>query len=168
MRLRSRAFVFRDHTGESFVYVSVELGQITQAVVLEVVKQLQASPLCHKRYTMENVMLNATHTHCAPGGLSHYTLYNLHPPQKGFDVHNFKTVTSGIVASILRAHVNIQPAHVRIAKGKCLGASVNRSPEAYDRNPLEERQRYDENVDSEMVLLRIDAEDGQALGMINW
>jgi neutral ceramidase len=48
------------------------------------------------------------------------------------------------------------------------GASVNRSPEAYDKNPLEERQQYDENVDSEMVLLRIDDVDGKPLGMLNW
>ena len=48
------------------------------------------------------------------------------------------------------------------------GASINRSPVPYLENPAEERALYGENVDEQMLLLRIDGTDGRPIGMINW
>ena len=108
------------------------------------------------------------------GGLSHFALYNQHPPLTGFDRRNFQVVVSGacwgvhelsgqvsgIVIAIKRAYFNLRDCELRMATGKVVGASLNRSPEAYLANPSSERAQYTEDVDSIMQLLRIDGTDG--------
>jgi neutral ceramidase len=101
MRLRSRAFVFHDVIEDSyFTFVSVDTGCITEAVTQTVIRRLQtmaqehptSSSYHHDRplflpdtFQSNNVMLSATHTHCAPGGLSEFPIYSMHPPLKGFE-----------------------------------------------------------------------------------
>jgi len=168
MRLRSRAFVFQD-LERIFTFVSVDVGAISEIVRQTVVRRLQDEQDIPKdTFQLENVMLSATHTHCAPGGLFHFFLYSMHPPLKGFDRQNFNCVVNGIVASIVRAYRNLQPGCIRIAKGSCLGASINRSSEAYYANPLEEREKYKYDTDKDMTLWRLDGDNGYPIGMINW
>jgi neutral ceramidase len=47
------------------------------------------------------------------------------------------------------------------------GAGVNRSLIAYRENPQDERDRYSENTNTAMTLLKFVGSDGP-LGMINW
>lgn len=170
MRLRARAFVFYHRpTKKACVYVCCDLGMISEWVTQTVISRLAVHPSVPKnRYTRENVMISATHTHCAPGGMSHYFLYSMHPPLRGADRQNFECVVAGIVESIVRAHNNLQPGFLRVAKGDCLNASVNRSEEAYNANPEEERAKYKHNTDKEMTLWRMDGVNGFPIGMINW
>ncbi|RHY83933.1 hypothetical protein DYB35_004114 [Aphanomyces astaci] len=176
MRLRSRAFVFHDDSTsvaddetKHFAFVSVDTGCISELITQSVIARLQAHDDVFPSSTFQthNVMLSATHTHCAPGGLSEYPLYSMHPPLKGFDKQNFECVVAGIVKSIVRAYRNLQPGVIRVARGDCLGASINRSVEAYNANPIEERQQYAHNTDKEMTLWRLDGTDGFPIGMIN-
>ena len=101
--LAARAFAFHvPSTGQRAVFLSADLGQVTLAVTSKVVEELSLIGLgC---YTEENITLSATHTHCSPGGLSHYTLYNAHPPLRGFHPQYFGAVVKGIVKSIRMAH----------------------------------------------------------------
>ncbi|KAF0683235.1 Aste57867_24667 [Aphanomyces stellatus] len=169
MRLRSRAFVF-EHDDAFFTFVSVDTGCITESVTQTVLARLQNHAFLFPETTFkaQNVLLSATHTHCAPGGLSEYALYSLHPPLKGFHEQNFECVVTGIVKSIVRAYRNLRPGAIRVARGECLGASINRSVEAYNANPLEERMRYKHDTDKDMTLWRLDGDDGYPIGMINW
>lgn len=170
MRLRARAFAFHHAPSDTHcVYVCADLGMVSEWVTQTVLERLAR----HKDipagiYTRENVMLSATHTHCSPGGLSHYFIYSVHPPLRGADRQNFECVVDGIVHAIVRAHGNLQPAFVRTATGTCLGASVNRSVEAYLANPPSERAQFEHNTDKEMTLWRFDGVDGFPIGMINW
>ncbi|DBA00022.1 TPA: LOW QUALITY PROTEIN: hypothetical protein N0F65_002025 [Lagenidium giganteum] len=170
MRLRARTFAFFDkRSGKHCVYVCADLGMVSEWVTQTVVKRLADHPSVPKgTYTLENVMISATHTHCSPGGLSHYFIYSMHPPLRGADRQNFECVVNGIVHSIVRAYGNLQPAFIRVAKGKCLGASVNRSEEAYNANPIEEREQYEYDTDKDMTLWRFDGVNGFPIGMINW
>ncbi|TMW56576.1 hypothetical protein Poli38472_006586 [Pythium oligandrum] len=170
MRLRARAFAFRhEPTGSACVYVCCDLGMISEWVTQTVISRLSVHPAIPKAaYSRENVMLSATHTHCAPGGMSHYVIYSMHPPLRGADRQNFECVVDGIVEAIVRAHNNLQPGFIRVAKGECLNASVNRSEDAYNANPEEERARYKHNIDKEMTLWRLDGVNGYPIGMINW
>jgi neutral ceramidase len=170
MRLRARAFAFyHESTKKHCVYVSADLGMISEWVTQTVLTRLATHPkIPEGAYTRNNVMISATHTHCAPGGLSHYVIYSLHAPLRGADRQNFECVVNGIVESIVRAYRFLQPGTIRIAKGNCLGASVNRSLEAYMANPKEERAKYAYNTDKEMTLWRFDGIDGTEIGMINW
>merc|ERR1712107_427914 len=96
------------------------------AVTMEVVLRLQSR--CAGRYGEANLLICATHTHCAPGGLSRHGLYSLHPPLKGFDGHHFEHVVSGIVEAVVEAENQMVPAVLQVAQGDIDGASVNRSP----------------------------------------
>ena len=119
-------------------------------------------------YHEENTTISATHTHCGPGGLSHYPIYNAHPPLSGFHQKNFDCVTDGIIRAIQTAHNTAQPGSLRLAKGRLEGASVNRQPESYLMNPESERAKYTDDVDREMTLLRLEDNQGKAIGCLNW
>ncbi|GMF29087.1 unnamed protein product [Phytophthora fragariaefolia] len=170
MRLRARAFAFHEpQTHSHLAFVCAELGLVSEWVTQAVVQRLEAHPeLPRGAYSRQNVMISATHTHCAPGGLSHYFIYSVHPPLHGADRQNFECVVAGIVEAVVRAHRNLQPAVIRVAAGVCLGASVNRSSDAYMANPEQERARYEYDTDKVMTLWRFDGLDGYPIGMINW
>ena len=169
MRLRSRAFAFQYKSQHHFIFISVDIGIMTECVTHRVLQLLENEDRIPKNiYSRENVILSAVHTHCAPGGLSHFGIYSHHPPLRGFDAQNFEVVVSGIVESIVRAYSNLQPGIIRVSSGDCLGASVNRSLDAYNANPQEERDEYQFDTDKEMVLWRLDGTDGFPIGMINW
>ncbi|MCY1074344.1 neutral/alkaline ceramidase [Archangium lansingense] len=164
-RLRSRAFVISSPcNGKRAVFVSADLGQVFQGVRQQVVEKLRAK--YGNLYTDENVLLSATHTHSGPGGHSHYALYNL--TTLGYDKQGFDAIVDGIFQSIVRAHDNLAPGSIRVASGDLLNASINRSPEAYLRNPATERAQYTHDTDKRMTLLRLQGDDGSEVGLINW
>jgi neutral ceramidase len=181
-RLRSRAFVIvSPRTGKRVVFVSADLVHLYQAVKQGVVAKLQAHPELKGLYTDENVLLSATHTHAGPGGFSHYDLYNLSfripglqgpkdvPELRvlGFVRHNYEAIVDGIYASIVQAHQNLAPGHIRRVTGELEGASHNRSRDAYARNPQADREGRPD-VDTTMTLLRLDRPDGAPVGVITW
>lgn len=88
---------------------------------------------------MDNVMISATHTHSAPGGFLMHTLFDI--SSFGFSNQTFQAITSGIVKSISKAHKNLQKGKLFLTKGEVLNANINRSPNAYEANPKEERDR---------------------------
>ncbi|AKJ00325.1 neutral ceramidase [Archangium gephyra] len=164
-RLRSRAFVIASPcNGKRAVFVSADLGQVFQGVRQQVVEKLRAR--YGTLYTDDNVLLSATHTHSGPGGHSHYALYNL--TVLGYDKQGFDAIVDGIFQSIVRAHDNLAPGTIRVASGDLLDASINRSPEAYLRNPATERAQYAYDTDKRMTLLRLQGDDGREVGLINW
>lgn len=165
LRLYSRAFVIASPcNGRRVAFVSADLGELFQSVKQQVVERLRAK--LGDVYSDDNVLLSATHTHAGVGGFSHYTLYNL--TTFGFVPQNFEAIVSGIVDSILRANARLAEGSLRLASGDLRGASANRSPDAYLRNPADERARYPEDVDPRMTLLRLTRADGHELGLVNW
>jgi len=165
MRLWARAFAIASPAqSREVVIVSADLGMIFQAVKQEVVARLQRQ--FGTIFDERNVLLTATHTHSGPGGHSHYLLYNA--VSGGFDQQNFEVVVEGIVAAIVQAHRALQPGMIKLAEGELLGASLNRSREAYLKNPPAEIARYGDEVDRQMTLLRFEDAAGQPIGMLNW
>ncbi len=163
-RLRARAFVVASGcTGKRVAFVSADLLSISQAVKQGVVEKLAAR--YGSLYSDENVMLSATHTHAGPGGYIDYALYNL--TVLGFDRQNYDAVVEGIYQAIVRAHEGAVPGRARRAEGQLAGASVNRSREAFLRNPAGEIAGAAE-TDQAMTLVRFDALDGRELGAVNW
>jgi neutral ceramidase len=164
-RLYSRAFVIADpRNGKRVVFVSADLCFIPQAVKQKVVARLRS--VYGTIYGDQNVLLSATHTHSGPGGASHYALYNL--TILGFSSENLNVIVNGIYNSIVRANGNLAEGTIKIARGDLLNASINRSPEAYNLNPLAERAAYSYNTDKQMVLLKLQKTTGQEIGLIDW
>ncbi|MEH6909693.1 MAG: neutral/alkaline non-lysosomal ceramidase N-terminal domain-containing protein [Oceanicoccus sp.] len=164
IRLKSRAFIFIDPVSKKrLVFTSVDIGSIEHNVVLEVVDRLQAR--FAGLYTLDNLILSATHTHAGPAGYWHTrTEFGL---SGSFYKTHFERIVSGIVSSIVLAHENIQPGQIMINKGNVEGAGANRSMAAYNANPAEERARYGSPMDTEMTLLKLVGKDGP-IGLVNW
>lgn len=168
-RIFSRAFIIasQSNSNNRVVFISADLGAIFQSVKLEVVKKLKQK--YGSLYTNDNVMLTATHTHVGSGGLSHYTLYQIASADTslaGYSSQNFKAVVDGIVSSIERAHGNLTVGSVDLVQGELLGASVNRSLDGYNQNL--DKNQYSNDTNKAMTLLRLTADNGEELGMINW
>ncbi len=164
IRLKSRAFIFVDPaSGNRLVLTSVDIGSIEHNVVLEVVDRLQER--FGDVYSLDNIILTATHTHAGPAGYWHSrTEFGL---SGSFYKKHFERIVSGIVTSIVRAHENIQPGQILINKGQVEGAGANRSMAAYNANPAEERARYESPMDKEMTLLKL-VGPGGPIGLVNW
>lgn len=159
----ARSFVVADGAGRRVAFVSVEVDFITQAVHQEVLRQLAAR--YGDRYTDANVVLTATHTHSGPGGFSHYTLYNL--TTLGFERRTFEAISTGIVRSVAAADADQAPGTVKIATGTLHGANVNRSLEAFRRNPPSDQARFPDAVDERMSVLRFE-QSGRPVGMLSF
>ena len=165
IRQRSRAFVIAqaDNPDQRLVFVSADLGSIDHHITLEVVERLQQR--FGNRYTLDNVIISATHTHSGPGG------YWQSRSDSGLDggLYNehFDAIAAGITASIVKADDDLQPGTIFINSGRVANAGANRSAVAYLENPPAERSRYSENTNTEMLLLKF-VDDSGAIGMLNW
>ena len=165
IRQRSRAFIIvqADDAAQRLVFVSADLGSIDHHMTLEVVERLQQH--YGKTYTLDNVIVSATHTHAGPSG------YWQSRTDTGLDgghyPEHFDAIVTGITESIVQAHDDLQPGNILISKGRVADAGVNRSAIAYQENPQSERDRYSENTNTAMTLLKFVGNDGP-LGTINW
>ena len=158
----ARAFVFDDGT-ERVVYVVADIGMFFQATVEAILEALARR--FSGSYDASNVVLTATHTHCGPGGHGHHALYNI--TTKGFHARTFDRIVDGVVDAISLAHDDLAPATAILNRGELRDASVNRSQDAFDLNPADDREHFPGSVDPMTTLLRIERE-GELVGAINW
>ncbi|XP_040831713.1 neutral ceramidase [Ochotona curzoniae] len=164
-RLYSRAFIVAESDGSNrVVFVSIEIGMVSQRLRLEVLNRLQSK--YGSLYRRDNVILSGTHTHSGPAGYFQYTVFVI--ASEGFSNRTFEYMVNGIVKSIEIAHENLKPGKIFINKGIVDGAQINRSPYSYLQNPQSERARYSSNTDKEMVVLKMVDLDGDDLGLISW
>lgn len=160
------------------VLVNAEICFYTLALKHEIVKRLQiARP--NAGYNDDNVLLSAQHTHSAPGGYSHYLLYNLTIP--GFQPQVFEKYVSGTVSAILQAEANLIPANMRYAETDFAPeeeVAFNRSLPAFNANS-EITQAFGEHeahlaIDRTLKMLRFDEYVAQEktpekpIGAVNW
>ncbi len=165
-RLRSRAFVIREaDSNRRVAIVTIDQMSVADAITTAVLEKLQAR--YGSLYTNANTLIAATHTHSAPGGYSHYVLYDTFS-SKGFSQQNFNVIVEGIYQSIVEAHQNLAPATIAIGTGDLDDASISRSRDAYLLNPVTERRRHSHDVDKTMTLLKFTGIDGTPIGVINW
>lgn len=163
-RQYARAFIFVDPaTQRRVVEVVADIGLMFQSIFLEVLRRLKTK--YGDLYSDHNVLIHATHTHVAPGGTSGHLMVDI--TTQGFRDIMFEANVSGIVAAIERAHDDVQPAQLTLAKGTLSGASANRSRQAWEQNPESDRANFPDAIDPHNVTLHIER-NGQPVGFINW
>ncbi len=163
-RQRSRAFVVVDRaSGKRVVYVNADLAMIFQSVRQGVMARLKER--YGSLYGEENVLLSATHTHSGPGGYSHNVAYNL--SVLGFQKETYRAIVDGITESVAEAHEDLRPGAMSLGTGALTNASVNRSREAFDRNPAADRAAFPDAIDPAMTVLRFRQGEKDA-GAISW
>uniref|UniRef100_A0A8C3LWY5 Neutral ceramidase n=1 Tax=Chrysolophus pictus TaxID=9089 RepID=A0A8C3LWY5_CHRPC len=164
-RLYSRAFIVAEpNDSRRVVFVSIDIGMVSQRLRLEVLKELKSK--YGELYRRDNVILSGTHTHSGPGGYFQYTLFWI--TSKGLIKPNLDAIVNGIVKSIDIAHQNMKRGRLFLNRGVVENSQINRSPYSYLQNPASERSRYSTNTDKEMVMLKMVDENGHDLGLISW
>ncbi|XP_066146802.1 neutral ceramidase isoform X2 [Euwallacea fornicatus] len=164
LRQYARAFIFDDGTNR-VLYVSADACMISHGLRNAVIERLQEA--YGDTYTFENFVLSGTHTHGAPGGFLMDVLYDI--SQLGFCKETLDAFANGIFRAIQRAHSNMVEARLFINAAEIINANINRSPAAYEKNPQEERDKYEYNTDKTLRQLKITrTSDDQVIGAINW
>ncbi|GIV43741.1 MAG: hypothetical protein KatS3mg035_0864 [Bacteroidia bacterium] len=139
--LFARAVVI-EYEKEKVAIVVTETATVTLAMRQMVLKQLKKN-YSHLGLHEKNVMLLATHTHSAPGGNSHYLLYNVTIP--GYSQEVTETYVNGIIEAIVEADKNKEKAFIYFGKSAFkpdIPVAFNRAIEAWNQNP--ENEKYDE------------------------
>ncbi|WP_158885782.1 neutral/alkaline ceramidase [Amycolatopsis anabasis] len=162
LRTRARAYLVAAGV-KRIVFVNADLGAIFQSVHQGVLARLAGE--FGSLYTEQNVLLNATHTHSACGGDSHYAAYDL--SILGFQEQVYEAVVSGIVEAITAAHRNLKPGRITIGRTELTDASVNRSRTAFELNPPEDKAHFPLSIDPAVTVLRF-SQGGRDVGAITW
>ncbi|KAJ3195270.1 hypothetical protein HDU82_002180, partial [Entophlyctis luteolus] len=186
LRLKARAFVFAGTNSQRVAFVSVDLGKllvnpimsiytISQALNSHRMKELVVSKLQDAlgsegtQYSLENIMISATHTHAGPGGYNDDFLYQA--LTFGFISETRNTIASGVADAIIQAHNQIASqtgaSKVLLNQGTVDNASINRSNKSYLNNPAEERALYAKTIDNWMTELVFSNSTGLQ-GVLNW
>ncbi|MDO5769190.1 MAG: neutral/alkaline ceramidase [Psychrobacter sp.] len=159
-RQHARAFLIGDGEREILMVV-LDTGAMTQALHQAIIKQLKAH--YPGRFGEDNVMITATHTHSAPGGISHYTLYGL--TTRGFQGPTFDAMLNGTLRAIDRAVASEAPGQLSFGTNQLFNAGVQRSRTAYVNNP--EARDNPDGIDPLMQVIRFE-KDGKDIAAINW
>ncbi len=163
-RLFARAFVIAEpNGGKRVAFVCADLGSVTHELHREVVERLERQ--FGGLYSLDNVIISATHTHSGPGGYWHYGANS--PLGGGFHAEHFEVLAGGITAAVAAAHAALEPGKILVNEGDLFDAGAQRSLPAYMQNPAEEREQYPANTDTLMTLLRFAGRSGD-VGSLNW
>jgi len=169
-RLYSRAFIVGDvrEPKDRFVYLVLDTQSGDTAVRYGVLDGLKAlGPEYATTYGQKNVAVTGTHSHSGPGAWLNYLLPQI--TSKGFDKQSYQAIVDGAILSIRRAHESVALGYLSFGSIELLDANINRSPYAYQANPLEERQKYEYDVDKTLTMLKFQrAGDGLNLGVLTW
>uniref|UniRef100_A0A3Q1FSR3 Neutral ceramidase n=1 Tax=Acanthochromis polyacanthus TaxID=80966 RepID=A0A3Q1FSR3_9TELE len=127
-----------DDGSRRVVFVTADVGMISQRVRLEV----------HANYML--------------------TTCKQHTNNKLTKPTTCSTPTTSGFQSIDRAHQNMRPGRIYRNQGELDHNSINRSPHSYLNNPEDERLRYKDNTDNQVLVLKftdLDGDDFFGLGV---
>lgn len=168
-RLYSRAFIIGSPTdaNERIAYLVLDTQSGDTAIRNGILEGLLALGPEYSVYGKNNVAVTGTHSHAGPGAWLNYLLPQI--TSLGFDKQSYQAIVDGALLSIQRAHEGLELGTVRAGSAKIEDANINRSLFAYLANPKVERDRYTDDVDKTMTLLRFNrASDGKSIGILNW
>jgi neutral ceramidase len=157
-RLLANAYVLADAAGAKLAIVNVDLGGLPGEVHEAVAKRIAPFTGIGR----EQLLISATHTHGAGGGLWQYQGYALLAGDE-FEPRIFEAVVAGITRSILEAYSRLRPARLAVGQGTITNANHNRRKSAWDLNP--EASSESPNA-YRLFVIRVDTTDGIPLGVI--
>jgi neutral ceramidase len=168
-RLYSRAFIVGepDVAANRWVYLVLDTQSGDTAVRDGILEGLKNFGPEYAMYGPHNIAVTGTHSHSGPGAWLNYLLPQI--TSRGFSKESYEAIVQGTLLSIQRAHQSLTPGNITVGKTRSEGANINRSLYAYLANPEAERQRYKDDVDKDLTLLRLTrSSDGKDIGVLTW
>jgi neutral ceramidase len=154
-----------------FVFINLELCFITQALT-DAVWKLFCLEFPHHILTKDHIIFTAQHTHSAPSGYTHYTIYNT--PTEGFSAQVLKKIVYGVIDCLKISHANFSPSKIFLKSGEFpldISISFNRSLNAHNNNQ-EINHRYSKREQNRAVTRKmnlLEFQDQQGLsGVITY
>ncbi|MCP4146762.1 MAG: hypothetical protein GY757_03335 [bacterium] len=160
MRLKSRAIVLQDSNGQRVALVQLDLGAASRLLHRKVARRL--APL---GFGPENLLMAASHTHAAQGGIFGSAFYNkVGSGRSGFYPQLVDWLVERIAYSVERAVSGMVDA--RIAAGSVLvkELSRNRSHRAWEANYENTADAPYQYLIPEVFVLRVDRLVNEATG----
>jgi neutral ceramidase len=160
-----RTFWIKSQSGQNqFIFINLEVCFITQALV-DLVWENIKSDFSHHNLDRSQIIFTAQHTHSAPSGFTHYTVYNT--PTEGFSAQVLKTLHLGVIDSLKLAEQKFIPSTLTLKKGQfklATDISFNRSLGAHNNNeeiitPFKKSEQ-NQAVDRQMNILEFKDEKG--------
>jgi neutral ceramidase len=160
-----RTFWIKSETSSNqFIFINLEICFITQALVDDVWSKVKEVFPAHN-IERNQIIFTAQHTHSAPSGYTHYTIYNT--PTEGFSSTVLDTISLGIIDSLRKAEKEFIPTVLTLKKGivsNDIDISYNRSLKAHNNNeeikvPFKKEDQH-KAVDKEMNVLEFSDEKG--------
>ncbi|KAJ3412868.1 hypothetical protein HDV05_008804 [Chytridiales sp. JEL 0842] len=175
LRLNARAFIFASsiQKRQRVVYVSLDTGftsNRSREMALTILRKMLGEEDA-SLYTLENLLVSATHTHSGPGGTPDDFMYQI--TSLGVVEGEREAIALGIAQAVYRAHLDLEKNGAgtdwKVVRGELEGAGVNRSKKAYLNNPEAERAGYGKDVDTGMDLVAVrDQESKRLRGVVSW
>lgn len=168
MPIHARAVVIKAPGARPFGLVCLEICSVAQAVrdaILERVRRRFAE------WSEDDLIVCATHTHCAPGGHYHDVLYSV--ASLGWYPHVLERYADGAADAVIEAATSLKPGRIRYAEGVVpveKPVAFNRSIAAWNRNPDVTKYTFTERaraLDRTMRHYRFEDLDGRFLGCVN-
>ncbi|KAF5985790.1 alkaline ceramidase [Fusarium coicis] len=168
-RLYSRAFIVGnpDEPGEIFVYLVLDTQSGDTAVRRGILEGIAALGSEYSVYTSDNVAVTGTHSHAGPAGWNNYLMPQI--SALGFNQQAYQAIVDGAVLSVKRAHENLAKGRLSVGKIRIEDVNINRSLYAYQANPKSERDKYQDEVDKELTMLKFTRNsDNKVTGVLTW
>ncbi|KAL7567820.1 hypothetical protein ACA910_000568 [Epithemia clementina (nom. ined.)] len=169
----------------SICFVSIDTCMTSDALPTRVLDRLDELLSSESDGTIPNLCqlgsltISATHTHSGPAGFLQYALYQIQ--SMGFIPKVVDILVEGIAQALFKAHRHLKPGSILVSEGYLYGASINRSPTSYLKNPEKERDEYIKEGDTDKRMLQLVFEcsttnnpaetvavDRQLVGVLNW
>ncbi|KAF5253221.1 hypothetical protein FANTH_1817 [Fusarium anthophilum] len=168
-RLYSRAFIVGnpDEPEERFVYLVLDTQSGDTAIRRGILEGIAALGSEYSVYTTDNVAVTGTHSHAGPAGWNNYLMPQI--SALGFNKQAYQAIVDGAVLSVKRAHENLAKGRLSVGKIRIEDVNINRSLYAYQANPKSERDKYQDEVDKELTMLKFTRDsDNKVAGVLTW
>ncbi|KAF5618716.1 alkaline ceramidase [Fusarium sp. NRRL 52700] len=168
-RLYSRAFIVGnpDEPKERFVYLVLDTQSGDTAIRRGILEGIAALGSEYSVYTTDNVAVTGTHSHAGPAGWNNYLMPQI--SALGFNQQAYQAIVDGAVLSVKRAHESLTKGRLSVGKIRIEDVNINRSLYAYQANPKSERDKYQDEVDKELTMLKFTRDsDNKVTGVLTW
>jgi len=170
--IHSRALILgTPESEERLIIIHADLGGIFHPMHQTLYQKIKEN--LYPDFKIGQLLISASHTHCAPSGLSHYPLYMF--PSPGFNPDFFDFIIDRMYESVVEAKNNETLCTINVKNGAFepyVPVAFNRALSAYNSNK-DIQQKYDVSqtnlaLNRDMALMSFVDRNGKAIGLMNW
>lgn len=171
-QLYSRVVSIKEpESGKQIIYLHADLGGIFLPVRNGLIEKIKTN--LYPNFDEASLIMTASHTHCAPSGMSHYASYMMAGP--GYFPELVAFIVAKMYESIVQSINNQQLSSIKFKEGIFapeVPVAYNRALKCYNANP-EIKDKFKQSqtnlaLNRSMPLLSFTNTKGQNQGLINW